>query len=133
MILLIHVLNQEDRLSFIFWNYFIWSNFIYALLLSSNLQNIWSTILESFTSLNCFLTILYFSFVTDLLCSSSKCVSKESLSSRISHTLATLKYSIPFFFVLRKVRYLFLYIYLYNIDEVTLIIKWAMTSYVCFF
>ena len=40
-----------------------------------------------------------FSFVTELVCSCSKCVSKESFSSGISHTLATLKYSIPFFFL----------------------------------
>ena len=94
-----------------FWNYFIWSIFICDLLLSSNIQNAWNTILVSFSSFNCFLTISYFSFVTELVCSCSKCFSKESLSSGISHTLANLKYSIPFsFIILRKVRCIFLYV-----------------------
>ena len=93
-----------------FWKYFIWSNFICAFIFL-NMQNAWNTILGSFSSFNCFLTISYFSFVTELVWSCSKFVSKESLSSGISHTLATLKYSIPFsFIVLRKVRCLFLYV-----------------------
>ena len=43
-----------------FGNYFIRSILYVSLLLSSNIQNAWNTILRSFSSFNCFLTISYF-------------------------------------------------------------------------
>ena len=108
---MIYVLNQKDKLSFIFWTILYYQILYVFLLLSSNIQNAWSTILGSFSSFNCFLTISYFSFVTELVCSCSKYVSKESLSSGISHTLQLKKYSIPFSFIdLRKVCCLLLYV-----------------------
>ena len=110
VISLIYVFTQEDKLSFIFGT-IIYDPILYVflLLLSFNLQNIWNTILGSFSSFNCFFIISF--FVTELVCSCSKWVSKESLSSEISNTLVTLKYSIPFPFIVLGKFYFYSYMW----------------------
>ena len=93
-----------------FLNYSIWSNFICVFIIFQY-EKCLKYYIRIFLFFNCFLAISYFSFLTELVYRWSKCVSNESLSSGISHTFATLKYSIPSsFVVLRKVHCLFLYV-----------------------